>query len=46
MEPIFCWFTQQFHEEQSTEAYSLWRRNNKALGKAVCHLESMKKLFV
>ena len=30
MEPIFCWFTQQFHEEQSTEAYSLWRRNNKA----------------
>ena len=29
MEPIFCWFTQQFHEEQSTEAYSLWRRNNK-----------------
>ena len=23
-------FTQQFHEEQSTEAYSLWRRNNKA----------------
>ena len=44
MEPIFCWFTQQFHEEQSTEAYSLWRRNNKALGKAVCHLESMKKL--
>ena len=30
MEPIFCWFTQQFHEEQSTEAYSSWRRNNKA----------------
>ena len=25
-----CWFTQQFHEEQSAEAYSLWRRNNKA----------------
>ena len=27
---FFCCFTQQFHEEQSTEAYSLWRRNNKA----------------
>ena len=40
MEPIFCWFTQQFHEEQSTEAYSLWRRNNKA----VCRLKSMKEL--
>lgn len=40
MEPIFCWFTQQFHEEQSTEAYSLWRRNNKT----VCRLKSMKEL--
>ena len=30
MEPILCWFTQQFHEEQSTEACSFWRRNNKA----------------
>lgn len=37
MEPIFGWFTRQFHEEQSTEAYSLWRRNNKAREGCVPH---------
>ena len=40
MEPIFCCFTQQFHEEQTTEAYSLWTRNNEA----VCCLKSVKEL--
>ena len=41
MEPIFCLFTQQFHEEQTTEAYSLWTRNNEA----VCRLKSVKELL-